>query len=170
MDPATNPGQIAAVPELAVIVQDVVGRRHGRRDAEEVLVRVLPCDLLGERLVAEGGGEDQIVALSEEIALDVADVRRFRYGLYIRGFDARLLLEAFPALIVAIGPAGVPDRPDVNERGAQVLLGIARAGRCGQRQSAARAGDEQPGPVLVHAILPYGNRRPCYPMFFTPVT
>ena len=77
----------------------------------------------------------------------------------ISGTSSWFALGHLPALIVAVGPAGVADRPDVDERGAQVFLGNARAGRRGQRQSAAGAGGEQPDPIFVHAILPYGSRR-----------
>ena len=129
-----HPGEIAAVPELAVEIEDVVGRRDGRGDAEEELVGILLGDLLGERLIAERGREDHVVALRDEVLLDIGDIGRLGDRLDEGRRDA-LCLEAFAAGVVAEGPAGIADRSDIDEGGLELVCRLAGT-RSGQRSRA----------------------------------
>ena len=71
-------------------------------------------DLLRERLVAKGGGEDHSVALRDEIALNIGHVRRLGDRLDKAGLDS-LLFDALTPLIMSIAPACIANWADIDE-------------------------------------------------------
>jgi hypothetical protein len=84
--------------------------------------------------VAEGGAEDQLVALAGHVAKDTFGIGRFGHLLDEAGDDAvaEFLLDRLARVVVREGPAAITDRADVGERDLQ-RLGLARRrrARCG---------------------------------------
>lgn len=85
--------------------------------------------------VAEGGGEDDLVALLRHVAEDAFGVGRFRHVLDEAGLHlaARLGFDRLAADVVGIGPAVVAGRADVYETGLERVGGVG-AGEAGHRQ------------------------------------
>ena len=92
--------------------------------------------------VAEGGAEDQLVALARDVAEHALGVGRLGHLLDEGGDDlvAELLLDRLAAVVVRKGPAAVADRADVGEGDLQ-RLGLGRRHRGGGR----RGGGPVPG-------------------------
>src|SRR5690606_29803903 len=81
--------------------------------------------------VAERGGEDHVVALAGEAIEDRLRLGTLWHALEIGRLDAvtQRGLELEAAVVVLLGPAGVTDRADVDERGLDRLAVGARFGR-----------------------------------------
>ena len=102
--------------------------------------------------VAEGGAEDQLVALAGHVAEHALGVGRLGHLLDEAGDDlvAELLLDRLAAVVVREGPAAVADRADVGEGDLQ-RLGLGRRG--GRRGAAA-------GAAAARRLLPSCRSRP----------
>jgi hypothetical protein len=72
-------GQIPPIPEFAVVVENIVSRRHRRGNAKEILLWVFLRHFPSKRLIAKSGGENQIKTLCQQVSLHLGDNRRFRY-------------------------------------------------------------------------------------------
>jgi len=118
---------------------------------EEGDVREGGGDLGGLVHVAERGGEDDLVAVLRQLADDALGVGALGHVLDELGDHLALhrRFHLLAALIVLEGPAGVPDRADVDEADLGGRLGGERGG--GQ-QGGSSQGREHDSPV-VHGVF-----------------
>ncbi len=118
----------------AAVVGAHVGRGLVAGGMLELHVREIGGDLLDRLHVAEGGAEDQLVALAGHVAQHALGIGRFGHALDEAGDDlvAEFLLDGLAAVVVRERPAAVAHRADVGERDLQ-RLGLGRGGRGGGR-------------------------------------
>ncbi len=121
--PGSDPGQVPALVASPVVDTDVLRRLI----AGAVLEQDIGI-LLGHRHyrvhIAEGGGEDHVVALFGVIADDALRVWSFRDILAVGRLDViQIIVEFLAPLVVGVAPAQIAHRTDINEGHLQVLLG-----------------------------------------------
>ena len=127
-------GQISTFKGLGVVHGCVVGRLVAGGVLELHILDV-SGDLLHKVLIAEAGGEDQLVALTDHVAHHALGVCRLWHALDHGSLDlvAELLLDGLAAQLVLVGPAAVADGAHIHEADLE-LVGSRSSRRCGGRR------------------------------------
>ena len=115
--PGRHAGEVVRLLTGAVVDPHVVGRGDAGRPFERH-VGVLRGRRLHRLAEAERGGEDDLVAVGDEVVDHLRDLGAFGHVLLVGRLDrvAHLLLDVLAAVVVGGRPAAVVDRPDVDPR------------------------------------------------------
>ena len=158
-------GHVGVLVEAPLVVAQV-GRGLEAGGVLEEDLRVIPGDLLHRVSEAEGGGEDELVALGHEVPDDSLGVRSLGDLLDVGGLHlvAEPGLDRLAAEVVGVGPAGVADGAHVDEADLEGLdlggrsgCGCGRPGRLALRAGGQAEGHERrEGQVLENRTAVHG--------------